>query len=72
MPEYKKAGWRVRTAKAFKNTDPSIIMQMDPIPKLDRQDVRIYIEKQFALFEEAIEDQDVTIEEAMREAEKKG
>ena len=36
MPEYKKAGWKVLPAKAFKNVAPSVIMKMDPIPQLNR------------------------------------
>ena len=59
-PQFKRAGWSVNPAKAFKNTSPSIVMQLDPIPQLDRQDVREYIEKQFSLFEEAMEGEDAS------------
>ena len=55
MPEYKRAGWKIHPNRAFKNTAPSIIMGLDPIPQIDRKDVRAYIEKQFNLFEEAME-----------------
>ena len=50
MPEYKRAGWKLFPQKAFKNVAPAFLMQLDPIPQLDRQDVREYIEKQFELF----------------------
>ena len=43
MPKFKRAGWKVNPAKAFKNTEPSIIMKLDPIPQLNRQDLREYI-----------------------------
>ena len=55
LPEYKKAGWKVLQQKAFKNVAPYIIMQLDPIPQLERQDVREYIEKQFKLYEDSID-----------------
>ena len=60
MPQFKLAGWQVNPAKAFKNTAPSIVMQLDPIPQLERQDVREYIEKQYSLFEEAMEGDDAS------------
>ena len=71
MPQFKRAGWKVHPTKAFKAVAPAIIMQLDPIPQLDRQDVREYIEKQFQLFEEALEDDDSSVAEAMKQAEEK-
>ena len=69
-PEYKRSGWQVVAAKAFKNTAPSIVMQLDPIPQLKRKDLREYIEKQFQLFEEA-KGEHATVEDTVKEAEHK-
>ena len=69
LPEYKKAGWKVIQQKAFKNVAPQIIMQLDPIPQLERQDVREYIEKQFKLYEESIDKDSQTTVDTQKEAE---
>ena len=71
MPKFKRAGWKVNPTKAFRNTEPSIVMKLDPIPQLDRKDLREYIQKQFNLFEEALEAEDATVEDAMKQAENK-
>ena len=71
MPEYRKSGWKVQQQKAFKNVAPSIIMQLDPIPQLDRQDVRDYIEKQFKLYEETVDKESQAAASTMKEAEQK-
>ena len=62
MPEYKRAGWKLEPAKAFKNVHPSFIMTLDPIPQLDRVDVRDYIEKQYELFQEAQENEELNFD----------
>eukprot|EP00354_Favella_ehrenbergii_P012196 CAMPEP_0170465318 /NCGR_PEP_ID=MMETSP0123-20130129/9705_1 /TAXON_ID=182087 /ORGANISM="Favella ehrenbergii, Strain Fehren 1" /LENGTH=48 /DNA_ID= /DNA_START= /DNA_END= /DNA_ORIENTATION= len=46
-------------------------MKLDPIPQLDRQDVRKYIEKQFELFEEALEEEDSSMADAIKQASEK-
>ena len=71
MPQFKRAGWKVNPSKAFKHTEPSILMKLDPIPQLDREDVRDYIESQFKLFEEVMEKEDVSVADAIKEAEGK-
>ena len=71
MPQFKRAGWEVNPSRAFKNTEPSIVMKLDPIPQLDREDVRDYIESQFKLFEEVMEKEDVSVADAIKEAEGK-
>ena len=71
MPEYKRGGWTVIPTKAFKNTAPEIIMKLDPIPQLERQDLREYIEKQFELFEEVLEKEDATMDEAIKQSREK-
>ena len=43
-------------------------MQLDPIPQLDRKDVREYIEKQFELFKEAQENEDLNMDDAKKES----
>ena len=43
MPQFKRAGWKLNPTVAFRNTEPSIIMKLDPIPQLDRKDLREYI-----------------------------
>ena len=68
MPQFKRAGWKINPVKAFKNTEPSIIMKLDPIPQLDRDDVRDYIESQFKLFEEVMEKEDVSVADAIKDA----
>ena len=50
LPEYKLAGWKVRPAKAFKNTAPRLLVEMDPVPDLKRKDLQAYIEKQYAFY----------------------
>ena len=71
MPEYKRGGWSVNPTRAFKNTAPEIIMKLDPIPQLERQDLREYIEKQFELFEEVLEKEDATMDEAIKQSREK-
>ena len=71
LPQFKRAGWKLNAARAFKNTEPSIVMKLDPIPQLDRKDVREYIQKQYNLFEEVLQEEDQTVEDAMKQAENK-
>ena len=47
LPQFKYSGWKVIPAKAFKRTDPEIIMAMDQPPELDRQDLKTYIQEQY-------------------------
>ena len=71
MPEYKRAGWKLEPAKAFKNVHPSFIMTLDPIPQLDRVDVRDYIEKQYELFQEAQENEELNFDSDQKQAQAK-
>ena len=71
MPKFKRAGWKLNATKAFKNTAPSIVMKLDPIPQLNRKDLRDYIQKQYDLFEETLQAEGATVEDAMKQAENK-
>ena len=50
MPEYKLAGWKVVPRTAFRNTAPHLLMAMDPVPDLERKDLKAYIQKQYAYY----------------------
>ena len=43
MPKNSRAGWKINPAKAFKNTDPVILSQMKPLPKISRKDYLEYL-----------------------------
>ena len=45
MPEYKYAGWKIVPNRAFRKVDPEILAQMDPLPKINRQDYKEYLRK---------------------------
>ena len=36
IPQYKRSGWKVIPNKAFKRTAPHLLMEMDPVPELNR------------------------------------
>ena len=36
MPQFKKSGWKVIHNRAFKNVDPAIVAELDPMPTLQR------------------------------------
>ena len=54
MPEYKLAGWRVVPTKAFRNTAPRLLLEMDPVPELGREDLKAYVEKQYAYYQNKV------------------
>ena len=43
MPKYKHGGWKLNESRAFRNVSPDILSQLDPIPKLDRDDYKEYL-----------------------------
>ena len=46
-------------------------MQLDPIPQLDRQDLREFIEKQYELFNETLQEEEEARSSTTRQAEGK-
>ena len=53
MPKYKYSGWLVDPETAFKNTDPKIIIKMNPMPETGRADIKEYIDNQFRMLKAA-------------------
>ena len=43
MPNYRNSGWEVVPHKAFKNTAPEILAEMDPLPEINRDDYKQYL-----------------------------
>ena len=42
-PQFKNSGWKIIPHKAFKNVSPEVLVQMDPLPVVNRQDYKEYL-----------------------------
>lgn len=43
IPQFKNSGWQINQNKAFANVAPEILVQMDPLPAVNRTDYKEFL-----------------------------